>query len=339
MNIVYFAPEGFDYSSNQITEGLHLLTNSDPELDFMCTRKIVHHGSKIEDLTCVDELHAWNYSEHWADMIIISSGGDWSFREGIRGRVLGDPERAKKTVFIDGHDGNGYLLDPDSIALYLKRELRYPEANTLTWGNVRSFLFGVYDFHFDEDWPGYHDRDIDVAFVAFGGSCPLRAQVAEYLEESNLGTTFIRVQGDGQPLPIDEYRDVMRRSKIIVSVQGAGLDTLRFWEAMGFGAVLCSVDVTRPMVVRNAPEPHRHALLFDSMQNMASLVRLVVSDPVRWARMRAAADRLIKCHHSTTARARQLITMFRELSPHDSFAPSEKLSKTSASRESQTPTN
>lgn len=323
MKVVQFAPRGFDYSSNQITEGMHLLSK-EGEIEFMCTHKVVHHGAKITDLRVCSESEAVLRAYDWADIIICSSGGDYKFMEGHSGLCFKTPTLAEKLVFIDGHDSDQFLADPEMMRLYLKREARYPTLNSLIWRNVRSFQFGVYDFHLEQEQPGFDDRDIDISFVAFGGSNSIREKCAQVIKRAEIQGFFrkvyVDVAPDKQPLPIDEYRDIMRRSKFIVSVQGAGLDTLRFWEAMGFGAVLCSIDVGRMMHVRHMPEPMRHCLLFDSFGHMVELMRHVVSDPVRWGDMRAATDRLIRCHHTTKARARQLIELFKEISCHPNFS-------------------
>lgn len=343
MKVVQFAPAGFDYSSNQISEGFHLL-HEDGEADFKCTDKVLHHGANIENLGLVDPKEALEAARDWADIIICSSGGDSRFLEGEPGECFKDPELAQKTVFVDGHDSDAFLVDPEKIRLYLKREARYPIHNSLIWRNVRSFQFGVYQFHIDEPCPWYDDRDIDVAFVAFGGSNKIRIDCAEAIkrahEEGHFKSVYVDVAPDKQPLPLEEYWEVMRRSKFIVSVQGAGLDTLRFWEAMGFGAVLASVDVSRMMHVRHMPEPMRHAVLFDSFTTMVELIRHIVSDPVRWSDMRAASDQLIRCHHTTKARARQVIELFKEISCHPNFSSRfETRSMSPASRVSPPSTN
>jgi len=335
MKVVQFAPEGFDYASNQITEGLHLLQKGG-EIDFFCTSKVIHHGAKLDDLNTISASDALEKAYDWADVIICSSGGDYRFKDGESGRCFKDHNLAKRTVFIDGHDSNAFLIDPDRVRLYLKRELRFPEAKLLAWNNVRSFTFGVYDFHITSqesgETPMWGGRDIDVGFVAFGGSNPVRQQCADVIRE-NFKNSIVMVDQNCQPLPLDEYWKQMRRCKVIVSVHGAGLDTLRFWEAMGFGSVLCSVDVPGAMVVRNAPEPMRHALYFDNFANMVELIRCVVSDNVRWSDMRSATDKLIRCYHTTKARARQLIYLFEETRCRKNF--SETFMSPSAIRDSK----
>ena len=314
MKVVYFVPPGFGYSTNQILEGLWLLTKNGEIDKLVCTDKVVHHGAKLVDLPLESVGDALTEVDD-ADIILFGSDGDVNYLKDTLPRI---PKKKLQEagVFIDGGDSNQYLVDPVTFRLYLKRELRYPEAHYLQWQNVRGFTFGVYDFHFDQTQPGYDQRDIDVAFVAFGGSSPLRKACVDWLNANVTNTGFkiyAKAPGDCQPLSIDEYRSVMRRSKVIINITGAGVDTLRFWEAMGFGAILCSQDIRHHLFVRDLPEARRHVFYFDGWQKMLELCGLVVNDSKRWAAMRQATDSFIRCNHSTQARARQLIQLFREL--------------------------
>ena len=320
MRVVYFAPEGFGYSSNQITEGLWKLRQLG-DIQFWCTNKMVHHGSQIDHLPTLTDDRARVFAEA-ADIILFSSDGDMTFQEGIRGEVFRDPANASKLVFIDGHDSDHLLADPEKMLMYAKREYRFPEASSMVYSNVRGFTFGIYQFLLDnppaeDDWD---DRDIDISFVAFGGSNPARMEAADILKQLNGRKitkdrsikTYVAVDPKKQPLSLEEYRSVMRRSKIGINIMGAGYDTLRFWETMAHGAVLASFSMNSVFYVRDAPEPHRHAIYFDSWNRMVELCRLVVCDRVRWSHMRRATDKLIQCH-STTQRARTLLQMAKEL--------------------------
>lgn len=315
--VIHFAPEGFGYSTNQVTEGFHLLKKAGLIRQFICTNKVVHHGSKLEDLELTPESDALDQCED-ADMIIISTDGDREFSKGVRGACLQDRRLRPKIAFVDGCDSNQFLIDPHACRVYFKREHRYPEWFRVTASNIRSLQFGVYDFHLDGVMPGYEQRDIDIAFVAFGGSSASRAACAEYLNTAKRSAVIkkvcVNVMQDGQPLSIDEYRKTMRSSKIIVNMPGAGLDTLRFWEAMGFGAILFSYNISGGMYLRDMPEAHRHVIYFDHFDQMFEHARTIVSDKDVWQRMRNATDKLIRCYHTTTKRAGQMIAMFEELS-------------------------
>jgi hypothetical protein len=273
----------------------------------------VHHGAKIDDLPIYSDEYATAQLDS-ADMILLSSGGSMDYIKDKFDYILNNTPHANKVVFIDGHDSNAYLIDPGVIGLYLKRELRYPEATYIAWPNVFGFTFGVYDFHFDNVWPLFNDRPIDVAFVAFGGSSPLRSECQRILTQYGKANPKLNIvvsaPNDCQPYSIDDYRKMMRSTKVMVSIPGAGIDTLRFWEAMGFGAVLLSCDIAHSLYVRNLPEPRRHAFYFDNWQRMIAICDTLVSDPVRWRHVRQSADSFIVKHHSTKARALELIELF-----------------------------
>lgn len=313
--VLYLSPEGFDYSSNQMTEGLQIMYQREMIESFLCTNKTDHHGSMTQKVKVID----WDAAREElddSDIIMISSGGDLSFTTGLRGEVLESGKYVNKLIFLDGHDSNALLVDPKKVTLYLKRELRYPEAISYAIPNIRSLTFGVYQFHFENDQPMYHERDIDVSFVAFGGSSPLRKECVDVLKKAQEVGIFKKVfavaEPDKQPLTLDEYKQVMLRSKVIISVPGAGLDTLRFWEAMGYGGVLASLDITKHLYIRNQPEPIRQAMYAGSWGALVELIKLVVDDEKRWTRMRTSTDNMLS-QHSTFSRAFDAIEMFREL--------------------------
>ena len=321
MNVLFLCSEGFDYSSSQLTEGLHLLAKS-KEINFKTVYKTNHHKAQVDDLETISIEDAADSCD-WADLIIWNSGGDGRFSEDIRGRLLADDNTKRKRVLLDGHDSDALLWDPTELVVYYKREYRYPHCSATYHHNIRSFTFGVYNFLMDElaSTGYYEDRDIDISFIAFGGSNEARLHTASVLKQINgqvpKGSdrsfkVYVNVSENDQPLSIDEYISVMRRSKIGISIPGAGLDTLRFWETMAHGAVLCSPDVTRNMVVRNAPEPHRHALYFDKWQDMAEHCARTVLNSARWVSMRRATDELL-WNHTTTERARDFLCMFAEM--------------------------
>jgi hypothetical protein len=313
--VLYLSPDGFDYSSNQMTEGLKLMCDGRQIESFLCTSKTDHHGSKTKDVQVIGWDAARDELDR-SDIIMMSSGGDMSFTTGLRGEVLESGKYVDKLIFLDGHDSNALLVDPKKVTVYLKRELRYPEAIMYAIPNIRSLTFGVYQFHFDERRPMYRERDIDVAFVAFGGSSPLRKDCVEVLQKAQgaglFKTVFAVAEPDRQPLTLEEYKQVMLRSKVIISVPGAGLDTLRFWEAMGYGAVLASLDITKHLYIRNHPEPIRQAMYAESWGVLVDLIKLVVNDEQRWTRMRKSTDHML-WQHSTLSRASQALDMFREL--------------------------
>lgn len=312
MKIVFFAPKGFGYSTNQFSEGMHLLSQSGV-VEFYCTDKVVHHGSKTDDLQTVSEDEAWRHVPS-ADMCVIASDGDEGFTRGFSGRCLSDASVQKKLVFLDGSDRADLICDPTKLAMYLKRECR--SENHATWSvyNVRPHPFGIYDFHFDSPRAGWAHRRTDVAFAAFGGSSPTRQQLGTWIKAfcSENGLTYeIHVSNDDQPLSIEQYREVMERAKVGISTWGAGLDTLRFWETIGFGAVVVSADLDK-LVIPHKPLQLQHAIYCNSAEVMGHRIMALCKNEAVWSRIRNNAADLASRSHSTVARAMQVIEQFKE---------------------------
>ena len=320
MNIVFFQSNGFDYLTSQITEGLHLLSQKDNSIELKALFANTHHGADVEDLQTVTEQEAID-NINWADLILFSSGGNMTcFGEDTQ-TVFCDPTHRCKRVFIDGHDSDGLLADPGEQLVYFKRECRPKTFHLYSSGNIRSLTFGVYQYLLDAlDWHNNLDddwdkRDVDISFMAFGGSNPTRPQCAAALkaasEEHGLNVE-VHVADDCQPVEIDRYHEILYRSKIGMSLPGAGLDTLRFWEVPAHGAILSSFDMCGQLIMRNQFEGMRHCLYFQSWQAMVELARQVVSDKRRWCYMRGAADRCVH-QHSTMHRAQEMLDVCAEM--------------------------
>lgn len=320
MNILFLNDPGFDYMSSQLCEGFHLLSK-DGDLKFKVLHTTTHHGCQVDDLipTTVKEAMA---SVMWADYILFSSAGGMAHIKGDIKKVFEDKSLKHKRVFIDGHDGDALLTDPSLHLVYFKREMRIPECNQSIHWNIRSLVFGVFNFliegmewlgTLEEDW---EKRDIDVAFMAYGGSHPTRPQCAEALEKiaSERGWKLeCHVMADGQPIPSDRYHEILYRSKIGISLPGAGFDTNRFWEVPGHGAVLASLDLETSIRMRHGFEAQRHCIYFKSWQAMAELCHAVVTDKARWMQIRRAADDQLR-FHTTRSRAREILQICGELS-------------------------
>jgi len=314
-NVLFISSPGFDYSTSQIIEGLYLLSVAG-HINFKSTQANTHHGAKVQDLVPVSLEESLD-SLGWADFILFSSGGDMSYFEGKLNDVLADENLTRKKVFIDGHDSDQLLLSPNSVLVYFKREMRLPRCNAYFHNNIRSLTFGIYQFLIDglrchsnieDDW---ERRDIDVCFMAFGGSNKIRQECADALWQSDFKIE-VHVSDEKQPIELERYHEILSRSKVGISVPGAGFDTLRFWETPAHGAVLAAADMSHVFLMRNAFEAHRHCLYFVSLPMMLELVQLVVLDKGRWVRMRRAMDKCLQ-NHSTTHRAGEVLEICQEM--------------------------
>jgi len=319
VKVLFLNGPGFDYMTAQICEGFHLL-HKDGELEFKALHRITHHGAAVHDMpeTPLDEAID---AVGWADYVLYSTAGAMDHMNGPVREALEDPDNYHKNVMLDGHDGDGFLIDPRVVLVYFKREFRLPKFNNIDLFNVRSLVFGICDYliqnlmwhdSLDEDWS---ERDIDVSFMAFGGSNPIRRKCADVLEQiaQEKGWNLeCHVQDDGQPIPLDRYHEMLYRSKVGISMPGAGLDTNRYWEIPAHGAVLATYDFHNALFVRNNFEANRHCLHLQSWQAMAELCHAVVTDKTKWVQLRSAADRHLQ-FHTTRSRAKEIIQICDEL--------------------------
>lgn len=321
MNILFVAP-GFDYLSSVLKEGLHLHSKINSDIKFKCTTGNDHHSNRMNDLTPVSEQEFLD-NISWADVLAFSSAGNmfqWSEKEK---RILDEPAFKKKRVFVDGCDSNEILINPAKQSIYFKRELRYPQCFEYPVTNIRSLLFGIYQYH-TELWEDpenidyvseFNKRDIDVSFVCFSGSNPIRRVCHNVLGEINgqKGLNIVtKISDTEQPVKKEEYDDILNRSKISVSMIGAGLDTLRFWEIPARGSVLCSFAIQDILMCRNMFEIDRHCIYFKKWEEMVSGIAKVVFDPMRWIKMRKACDHA-RYQHTSVARADEFIRICKEM--------------------------
>lgn len=316
-NILFFQSDGHDYLTSQITEGLSLLARAG-KIGLMMLYPNSYADAQVHDIGVESAEWMLSFIE-MSDILLFSSGGNMMCFPPDVEKILRDPRFAHKRVFLDGHDGSGVLIDPAQQLAYFKREMRYPEMNLYRWFNMRSLSFGVYQHliddldsvDYDAEW---EKRDIDVSFMAFGGSNPARPMVAKDLSKAgNEMNIFVSVDTECQPVEKAEYRERMRRSKIGISVSGAGYDTLRFWEIPGYGAVLMALDISTKLFIRNGFEAGRNCVCFQNMSTLIERCRNIVSEKKLWITLRKSADQCVKTHHSTTHRAMEMLEMINEL--------------------------
>ena len=311
MNVFMCNGAGFDYMTSQLCEGFWLLHKAE-QIKFRALNRNTHHGALVDDMPTVRREEV-DMVIDWADLVVFTSIEDeWMHK------IVKNSSIKHKRVFIDMFDSDAFHQHPNDHLVLFKREMRYPNCDKIAADNVRSLTFSIYQsfiYNLDHDYDNEWDkRDIDLSFVAFGGSNTMRINAVDVLKDikEKLGWNVVcEVLEDGQPLSIDEYRDILKRSKIALSLPGAGYDTNRYWEIPGHGAVLCSYNLDCKLKIRNNFENDRHCIFFDNWQYMVEKCSKIVKDKNVWVRMRSASDIHIK-HHSTVARAIDVIEMSSE---------------------------
>ena len=322
MKVVYFNGGGADYMAKLLLEGFNLLRR-DGTIEFVAMNPLSDPAVDTHDMDAVGEKGCLDKVD-WADLIIFDTSGglEW-ISESVKKIWLDRSIRNSKIVFIDGTDSMGFIHDPDSFLAYFKRECRYPNwmfnptplVRSLSFGIMKNLLDAERVEHRARDASYYQDeydrRDIDISFIA-QNTCGLRAQFAQFLDTLKQHNPQLNVDcrlvGVSDMVPSDEYYDVLRRSKISLSLPGVGIDTLRYWEIPACGAVLCSYDITYRIFIRNGYEPNRHQIVFESPQNLGQQLSYIIPNKPLWCMMRRAAD-ICSLHHTSYRRALDVLNM------------------------------
>jgi hypothetical protein len=141
-------------------------------------------------------------------------------------------------------------------------------------------------------------RDIDVSYVVRNTN-QLRLEVARVLEREGF---LVLVDAD---IPREQFCWILNRSKIAVSVRGAGVDTFRYWEIPYHGALLASSRP--PTLIPDNFVDGESAVFFDEPGELVVKVRALLADKTRLSRIAAAGKKLSHSKHTAAARARYLL--------------------------------
>jgi Glycosyl transferases group 1 len=183
-------------------------------------------------------------------------------------------------------------------------------------------------------------RDIDISFVGRAShhkrvravrllkeATDLRFEGGVYVNstdrsskvaESWVGAMAAKLIGDPpargsiQKISPEEYRALLHRSKMALSVRGGGFDTVRYWEIPASGALLVS---ERPdIVIPHNFEHGVHAIFCrPDLQDLPGWVRQLRDDEPERQRMAEAAHRHLLAFHTSEHRATYLLDLCRRL--------------------------
>lgn len=202
-------------------------------------------------------------------------------------------ESSDRLVLLDGEDDPFIRHRIRSSGGYFKREKfrsDFPLNHNL---NRRNILRGIYQFKrgthtsryllpfppippfnrasvplnltvIPHDYGSPVERDIDVSLVATVNN-GIRQKAVDDLREISREhglKSFINVSG----IPPSEYVDVVMRSKIAISLPGAGWDTFRYWEIPYYGT--CMLSYNLPLDITNNFEDGHSALFYGNRRDM-----------------------------------------------------------------------
>lgn len=214
------------------------------------------------------------------------------------------------------------------------------------FGLNRDLVSRTYPLQFSavvEALPSQHGRDKDVDVSFFGlASHRQRIRALQVLREANdlrvegrvfaepttrqsklvqglLPVLQAKLRGDPYATPedcrgkqtVEEYFATLRRSKIGLSVRGAGFDTLRYWEVVASKTLLISEPPS--IYIPNNFEHGKHAVFCrPDFSDLVELVRTYVrDDKEREAVAAAGYDHLMK-YHTCAQRANQVLDVCRQ---------------------------
>jgi spore maturation protein CgeB len=108
-----------------------------------------------------------------------------------------------------------------------------------------------------------------------------------------------------------DYNAQLARAQVGLSLFGYGFDTVRYWEIPAHGAMLLSEAL--PLRIPHPFEEGIHAVHFTTTQELLDRVDYYAAHPDEAARIAAAGHAHLLAHHTSKARARQLLGWIRSL--------------------------
>lgn len=291
MQIVYINPAVYDYLAASLLEGLVDLGHD------VVTAQASAYGRRLDD----EPLRAFAET---ADLVIVGSNS------GVRSHLVQDIANPRK-VFVDGGDQQDFgVTNNIRFKAVFKRELnrRFHDA-------AKQFVFplpfAAEKRYLSDEVVG---KDLAVSFLANMHTNPWRHSIHQRLQNLKLpgvvsGTTNERAYSASQPksaateTPL--YRQLLRRSRISVSVAGAGYDTARFWEILAARAMLMTQDLD--IVIPQGFTDGHDCVTFRSLEEFDEKLVFYMNRPDLVAQIAERGHQRLVAHHTSTARAAQFL--------------------------------
>ena len=218
-------------------------------------------------------------------------------------------------VFLDGRDDP--YIDVRGLcraSRYLKRELlgfpgRPPKLLQGSFGVEHRYTLGY------SPVTPWSERPIDLFCAMSVGTNLSREAYVHKVRRIGADmrlTLFSEATGEraydnrsGHPIPTPRYHGGLARSRIGLSVFGAGQECARFWEVLAAGALLLSERPTLAGV--NLPVDGVEALYFENRKQLEALIAWVVQHPREAEEMASAGHRWAMSHATGQALASRLL--------------------------------
>ena len=237
MNIVMFGKGNPDYLHDMLYHGFRQL------------------GHTVLDLPRKPNLHAPRGEEgllklHWDEqeikgptglMLVCAMPADFGpDASAYKSRLLDALVRynPSKIALVDGSDLA--VPHPDYAGPFdavFKRELLIGDPQPANWHNLP---FAAFPEVLVLPYKGY--KNIDVLYMGSVSCQPFRVRVLQELTDFASRNSLVTACSL-DPVSRDTYLELVRRSKVVVSVRGYGWDCYRYWETPALGAVMVTEDI------------------------------------------------------------------------------------------------
>ncbi len=139
---------------------------------------------------------------------------------------------------------------------------------------------------------------------------------ASKVAESWCGVMAAKLMGDPpargsiQPVRPEEYRALLRRSKMALSIRGGGFDTVRYWEIVASKTPLIS-ETPDIVIPHNFTHGVQAIFCRPDLKDLSGWARRLRDDEPERQRMAEAAYRHLLAFHTSERRATYLLDLCR----------------------------
>jgi SAM-dependent methyltransferase len=291
MKIAYVNPAVYDYLAATLIEGLVALGHE------VVLSQAAAQGTHLPD----EQFRA---AAETADLVVVGSNA------GVRSHLVQDVANPRK-VFVDGGDSQDFAVTNNiRFKAVFKRELNrcFREAADQ---RIFPLPFAAEQRYLSNE---VFAKDLHVSFIANMGTNPWRHSIHQRLQNLHLpgvvsGTTNERAYSETRPkseaIETPLYRQLLRRSRISVSVAGAGYDTARFWEILAARAMLFTqqLDIVIPQGFTDGHD----CVTFRSLDEFDEKLVFYMNRPELVAQIAERGHQRLLAHHTTQARAQQFL--------------------------------
>jgi len=217
----------------------------------------------------------------------------------------------KRELLRDRHLRDMHLLGWVKNALLLRQPLDVRRSTANVLGRRPVGLLSLNLTVNEHDHPAAEEKKYDISFIA-GSTNPDRLFFARMLREFARRSGYrVFVHVSGAFYGAVSWRDYVRitsGSKICVSLPGLGFDTIRYWEAPYYGAVLASPRL--PIEIEDNFEDMDSAIFFSSFEEFRVKATKVLESGL-WEEILKRGKELFAQCHTSRRRAEKVLSVIR----------------------------